>query len=103
MSDIHVGYQGLVLKPRFTDDGAVVDISAATGRTIRLRDPDGTTSDKTATFTTDGTDGYIQYTTDADDLNKAGKWQAQAIVTGPSLNIPTKKFSFVVKPNLATP
>lgn len=69
------------------DTGTVItldcgqDISAATGRAIEVRKPDGTT----ATWAADasGTDA-ISFTTLAGTLDMPGTWRLQAHVTLPS-------------------
>jgi len=61
-------------------DNAAVDISAASSKSILFRKPNGTVVTKTATFTTDGTDGSIYYTTDETDLDVAGLWKFRAEV-----------------------
>lgn len=79
-SKIHVGDIGTVFRLTITEDGAAVDVSLATTKQIKFLAPNGTLLTKTATFTTDGTDGQIEYATVADDLSLPGKWQIQAHV-----------------------
>ena len=76
------------------------DVSAATAVTILLRAPDGTVLTKSGTFTTDGTDGKVQYTAVDGDLDQAGAWQGQARVTTPSGQWTSQTVSFKVKANL---
>lgn len=103
MAEIHLGDVGTTLKIRFIEDdtGAVVDISGATTRQIILAPPRGARSVKTAAFTTDGTDGYIEYSTTSGDLNIAGKWVMQGFVSGPGFENHTSTISFECKPNLS--
>lgn len=62
-------------------DGDALDVSTASTKEIILRDPNGVSTTFDAAFTTDGSDGLIEYeTTDADDLGVAGPWQAQGHV-----------------------
>lgn len=61
-----------------------VDLSSATSLVMKLLVPGTTKSiSKTATFTTNGTDGKIRYVTQAGDLSTAGFWQIEAEVTMP--------------------
>lgn len=74
---------GTILTVTITDeDGAVVDISGAEAGDISMifLKPDATNLTKTATFTTDGTDGKIKYTTVDGDLDVAGLWHIQGFV-----------------------
>ena len=50
----------------------IVDVSTASVTEIIFKKPDGNTVTKTAGFTTDGTDGKIEYTTLANDLDTVG-------------------------------
>lgn len=56
---------------------AADDISGFGTTQFILKKPDGTKLTKTATFTTDGTDGYLQYTLADGDLDVAGDWELQ--------------------------
>ena len=57
----------------------IYDTTATTKNFIFQR-PDGTSFTKVATFTTDGSDGKIEYATVDGDLGKAGTWSIQAYV-----------------------
>jgi hypothetical protein len=61
------------------DDGeaVVINISTATSKFINFQRPDGTTEQKTAAFTTDGTDGKIRYVTVSGFLDQAGGWKIE--------------------------
>ena len=78
MDEIHKGDVGTILRVTVTDDGAAVDISAATTKQLLLKSPAGAVLTKTAVFTNTGTDGKLQYTTIAGDLSSTGDWQIQA-------------------------
>jgi hypothetical protein len=69
---------GVVLRLTVKEQGAAVDLSASTIVEILLRPPLGAARRKTATFTTDGSDGQIEYQTVAGDLNVVGAWSVQA-------------------------
>ena len=83
---VHVGDETTFTCICVDRDNAAVDISAATSISILFRKPDGTIVTQTATFTTDGSDGSIYYTTDDTDLDVAGLWKYRAEVTLDTLN-----------------
>lgn len=62
-------------------DDAAIDISSASTKTIKLRSPTGELKSFTAAFTTDGSDGAIEYTTAATtDIDAEGVWTFQFYV-----------------------
>ena len=77
-SDIMVEFRlndiGTVITVIIKDSsGTIVDVSSATvTKNIVLKKPDGTIETKGASFTTNGTDGSIYYTTISGDLNTLG-------------------------------
>ena len=78
MSDIFISQ---TLKFQFTivdQDGAVVPLQTVTTKDLCFIKPDKTIISKSATFTGDGSDGVIEYTTATTDLDAAGKWKVQA-------------------------
>lgn len=63
-------------------DGNVVDLSTATVKEMRFKDPDGLITTETATFVNTGTDGQIQFTdTTGGKAAKVGPWKYWARVT----------------------
>lgn len=80
-TQIHVNDVNVVFNGSIEEDCVVVDISAATNLQFIFKKPDGSSLTKTAVFTTDGTDGAINYSTIAGDLSEAGVWSIQAVVT----------------------
>ena len=66
----------------------------------RFKRPDGTTFEKTAVFTSDGTDGNIQYLSVDGDLNVAGTWNLQAYVATGAGTWSTSVGTFKVHENL---
>ena len=62
-------------------DGTVVDLSSATTKSIVFAKPDGTTVTQTATLVNTGTDGKMQYTSIAGDIDQGGVWNVQGLVT----------------------
>ena len=97
---IHLGDIGTVFQLVLTRDGAVFDISGATVKQLHFRDTDYTIKVKTASFTTDGTDGKLQYTTVAGDLDCVGPLNVQAFVTVPSGSWFSDIVTVEVVPNL---
>ena len=82
--EIHVGDIGTQFIMNLSDKGVVVDVSGATVRTIYLRKKGEATKSYTATNTTDGTDGDIEFLSVASTFNKSGDWEAQAYVNLPA-------------------
>ena len=80
---IHVGDVGTVFRITLADCGDPVDVSQATASTITFKKPDETLVTQTASFTTDGTDGQVQYVTITGDLDLPGTWRIQAAITLP--------------------
>jgi len=61
----------------FYDDDDIVDISSATvTKQIKFYDPAGTATTKPGSFTTDGTDGKLEYTA-TDGFLTEGGWLVQ--------------------------
>ena len=100
MSDIYVNDIGTIFRATIKDGGVEKDISSATVMQIIFRDPDGVETTKTAVFTTDGSDGKIQYTTVSGDLDLAGKWVLQGYVETPAGKWHSSWYPFLVNENL---
>lgn len=104
---IHVGETGIVFEGLVVDktnNDAVVDISAATDMRLRLTNPSGTSVDKTASFTTDGSDGLTRYTISSSaTFNTAGPWRRQWFVSGSGFDFIGPVISFQVRGNLPAP
>ena len=77
---IHVGDIGTTLIVTILEDGSVVDISSASSLQIIIKKPDATTLTKTGVFTTDGTDGKMQYVSIAGDFDQSGNYRIQGKV-----------------------
>lgn len=71
---------GTIFRLTIEEDGTAVDVSTATTKQIRFQKPDGSALVKTATFTTTGTNGQIEYATVSGDLNQAGQWEMQGYI-----------------------
>jgi len=102
IQEIHVNDIGTVFEITVTDCTAPINISTATDITLLFSKPDGSTVEKTATFTTNGVDGKIRYITQANDLDAVGKWKIQARVTLPTGSWSSNLSSFKVYGNLQT-
>lgn len=82
MSDvekIRVGDEPLI-KVTITEDGSAVDVSGVTTKQIKLQDPSGNTTSNTADFTTDGTDGVIEYQVTDGEIDERGQWKFSGFV-----------------------
>ena len=100
VNDIGTTFRVTVYDTTSTGSLTVADISTATTKQIIFRDPNGGTLTKTAVFTTDGTDGQIEYVTIDGDLSIAGTWAIQANVVTSSSNHKTSVGKFRVFENL---
>ena len=100
VNDIGTIFRVTVYDMTSTGGTTVADISTATTKQFTFKRPDGTTFTKTAVFTTDGTDGDIQYLSVDGDLNVSGTWHLQAYVVTPAGNWKTDVGHFRVYENL---
>ena len=101
MADIHKGDIGTRFKCKIVDqDKNIVDLSGASVREILFKKPDTTTMAKVAALSGDGTDGYIEYISVADDLNVVGDWKIQAYVKTPEGEWSTDLEVFKVNTNI---
>lgn len=99
--NIQVGNIGTVFRLTIKDcDGTAVNVSAASAKQIVFKTPSGVVKTRTASFTTDGTDGKIQYATAGSDLDEAGVWRMQALVTIGGGTFYSSVVEFTVKANL---
>lgn len=81
-------------------DGNPVDVSGFTDFLIYFRRPDHTTFQVPATFYSNGTDGLIQYVTQAGDLDLTGQWGIQASYSLSHSTIYTSKDTFIVSADI---
>ena len=77
MGKIYLNDVGTRFEVTTKDDGIVVDISGATTKQILFKKPSGSLLTKNGDFTTDGTDGKLEYSVITDDLNEVGVWKIQ--------------------------
>lgn len=102
MAELHQYDYGTVLKAIVLNSaGAVVPVGDATAIQFFLAKPDTTVLTRTGSLTTDGSDGYIQYTVASGELNLVGIWSVQGHVVTPSGSFRTSISQFRVDENLA--
>lgn len=102
---IQLGDIGTIFVITLKNGSDIAPINAASVKNIIFRKPRvGTTPGevvtKTASFTTNGTDGKLQYVTVQGDLDIVGKWEIQAQVTLPGWEGHSAVGTFTVKSNL---
>ena len=102
---IHLGDIGVVFRVTINDidqNGVefAVDLSAATTQEFIFEKPDESQFTVTTSFTTDGTDGQIQYISVADDLDDVGNWCLQAHIIIPAGEFRSSIVRFPVEENL---
>lgn len=78
-------------------DGTVVDVSGATTKQIIFKSPGGDVSAKTATFTTNGTDGKIYWDSTTSFLATAGRWKMQGLYIDANQQNRTEQTYFYVQ------
>ena len=100
-NNIHQNDVGTIFKVKIIDDNtlAAIDVSTATTKKIKFRKPPNVQVIKTAEFTTDGSDGYIQYTTIDGDLDRTGLWKIQGFVEGATYKNSSEVDTFTVLKN----
>lgn len=79
-SEIHIGDIGTSFQITIENCTTIFSLASAT-ISIVLTKPNGTELTKVGSLYTDGTDGKVQYTSVAGDLDMAGLWSIQAIIT----------------------
>jgi hypothetical protein len=105
IEELHKNDYGTVIKVLVKNldssgNAAVDDVSSFTTKQIILKKPDGTKLTKTASFTTDGTDGYIEYTVVDGDLDSVGDWELQVYLATVSAQWYSETNTFKVYDNL---
>lgn len=103
MQEIRLGDVGTAIRGTIRDeDDAIVNISSATTKLFYLRKPSGTIVSKTAVFTTDGTDGKMQYVLQSGDIDTVGRWEVEAYVVLSTGEWYSDNAEFLVKNSLST-
>ncbi len=97
---IHFGDIGTSIRIKIQEDNVDIDVSTATSMQIFLKKPSGTTTTKTASFFTDGTDALIEYVSVSGDIDEIGTWKIQGWVSLPAGDFFTEVASFKVNRNI---
>ena len=100
LNDIGTVFRVTVYDTSSTGSTTVANISGASTKQFTFKRPSGTTFTKVAVFTTDGSDGQIEYVAVDGDLDAAGTWSLQALVTTADGTWNTNVGSFRVYENL---
>lgn len=98
MAAIPKNSSGIVFELLIVKPGTTIpeDVSAGSPVEIIFETPLEVDKVRTASFTTDGLDGRIQYTVLASDLNLAGVWMARGRITEGANIFYTSQISFRV-------
>lgn len=101
LQEFYLGSYGMDLRYTVQENGAALNISAATNLKFWLKNPKGELIEKSASFNTDGTDGVLKYTFVAADLPRTmkdlvGLWQVQPEFTLSSFAGPCDPAQFLV-------
>ena len=105
VEEAHVNDIGTIFRVTVYDTSSagtttVANISGAPTKQFTFKRPSGTTFTKVAVFTTDGSDGQIQYVSIDGFLDVTGTWSLQALVTTSDGTWNTNVGSFRVYENL---
>ena len=105
IEELHNGDIGTIIRATIRDlqaDGSkiILDISSASLMELIFRKPDGTKITQTAVFTTDGTNGQIEYVILIGDIDQDGDWKVQGRVVLPSGDWKSDIKTFKVHENL---
>tara|TARA_R110000824_G_scaffold249238_1_gene438244 strand:- start:2888 stop:3196 length:309 start_codon:yes stop_codon:yes gene_type:complete len=79
-NEIHINDVGTKFLVTVTDGDSAVDISSASTKQLIFKKPSGAKLTKATSFVADGTDGKMQYSVAADDLDEAGSYKLQGKV-----------------------
>ncbi len=80
VNDIGTVFRVTVYDTTSTGGTTVANISSASTKKFIFKKPNGSTFERAAVFTSDGSDGQIQYATVDGDLSGPGTWHLQAYV-----------------------
>ena len=83
VNDIGTVFRITVFDTTSTGATTAADISTATSQIFYFRSPSGTSFTRSAVFSTDGSDGKIEYATVDGDLSSPGTWEIQAKIATP--------------------
>jgi hypothetical protein len=95
---VRAGAIGLVIELRLKEDGAAVNIAAATVKKLVCQKPSGEVVEFTAAFVSDGSDGKLKYVTlAASDIDELGDWRIAAYIDMPTFTGLSHEVSLRVK------
>ena len=100
VNDIGTVFRVTVYDTTSTGGTTVANISSASTKKFIFKKPNGSTFERAAVFTSDGSDGQIQYATVDCDLSGPGTWHLQAYVATPDGTWNTSVGYFKVNENL---
>ena len=98
--DVHLSDVGTIFRITIQDAGVTTDVSSATTKEIRFYKPDTGLVTKSAVFTTDGTDGQIEYVAEVGFIDELGTWKVQGYIQLPTGQWGTSDGEFKVVRNL---
>ena len=91
---------GTTIALTVVQDTVAQDISSYTAIAFIFRSPSGVSTSKVGAFTTDGTDGVVEYTLIAGDIDVEGVWRVQVLLTKAGVSVSTVRKAFTVLPRL---
>jgi hypothetical protein len=101
IGEIHIGDAGLpFIKTMYDQNGAILPVDGTSARQFVFERPNGTCFIKSAVFVTDGKDGKLKYLTESADLDMAGLWKWQVILTWGTVVLYSDITIFRVFPNI---
>jgi len=96
-SDVRQNDVGVAIRLTVKDqDGAVVNVAAATEITFTFQKPDETTVEKDGSLSGSGADGNVQYVTEAGFLDQPGGWTYDVRVAVGALRVTSEPVKFKV-------
>ena len=100
VNDIGTIFRVTIYDTTSTGGSVIADVSGASAITYTFKRPNGTTFSRTGTFTSDGTDGKMQYSVVTDDFDEAGSYKLQGKVVISDGTFYTDIHTFKVHRNL---
>jgi hypothetical protein len=95
-ADLHLNDIGTQILITIKEGNVAVDLSTAITMQFDFKRKDGTTFTVDADHYTDGTDGILEYITEAGDISQVGKWSVQPYLELPNWEGHTQKVDFRV-------
>ncbi len=99
--EVRVGDIGTLFRATILDGSTAVDVSSASPMVFTFKPPRSLSFTKATTFTTDGTNGEVEYTsTGADVIDETGSWKLQWVATLSGGTFQSDIYEFTVHKNL---